>query len=219
LNDELTFSIAGSELNARVASLRSVQWDSFHPNFYMIFSPGVLDGLPVTYLTSFYMPAERKPLVAELVRTFPAVLVLETDQVLAQIRTLFAQITAAVQFMLLFVLAAGFAVLAAALAASLDARLHEGALLRTLGASRAQLRAGQLGEFVVLGFAAGLLAAAGTEIISAVIYARLFELDWSFKWAVWAVVPPLGACLIGVAGLLGTRRVVNQSPMVVLREL
>jgi putative ABC transport system permease protein len=217
--DELTFSIAGSERRARVASIRSVQWDSFHPNFYMIFPPGALDGLPATYLTSFHLAPEQKPLLTSLVRAFPAVTVLEMDQVLAQVRTILAQVTAAVELVLLFVLAAGFAVLFAALSASLDERFHEGALLRTLGAGRRQLRAAHFAEFVMLGALAGVLAAIGTELIAWVLYTRAFELEYSFKWPVWILAPLAGGLLIGLAGYIGTRRVVSQSPLTVLREL
>lgn len=219
LGDALTFSVAGAPLQARVASIRKVQWESFHPNFYMIFPRAALDAYPTTYLTSFYLAPDRKPLLTALVRAFPAVTVLETDQVLTQVRTILTQVTAAVEFVLLFVLAAGFAVLYAALAASLDERFHEGALWRALGASRRQLRAAQLAEFTVLGVLAGVLAAIGTELIAWLIYTRVFELDYRPKWSVWLIAPLAGGLLIGLAGFLGTRRVVRQSPMTVLREL
>ncbi|MCR4332176.1 MAG: FtsX-like permease family protein, partial [Sulfuricaulis sp.] len=96
LDDELRFSIAGETLRARVASIRSVQWDSFHPNFYMIFPPGALDDFPATYLTSFHLAPDHKSLLTALVRAFPAVTVLEMDQVLAQVRVILGQVTAAV---------------------------------------------------------------------------------------------------------------------------
>jgi putative ABC transport system permease protein len=218
VGDALAFSIGGEALEARVTSLRKVQWDSFHPNFYMIFPGGVLDGFPATYLTSFYLAPAQKPLLADLVRKFPSVSVLETDQVLAQVRTILRQVTAAVEFVLLFVLAAGLAVLAAALAASLDERLYEGALLRALGASRRQLRAGHIAEFAALGFAAGLLAAAGTEVIAWLLYTRVFELDYAPKWPVWLLAPLSGTAVIAAAGYLGTARVLRLSPLTVLRE-
>ncbi len=218
LGDELTFSIAGDTLHARVASLRTVQWDSFHPNFYMIFQPGELAAYPATYLTSFHLAPDQKPLLTSLVRAFPSVTVLEMDQVLAQVRTILTQVTAAVELVLSFVLAAGFAVLFAALAANLDERFYEGALLRALGASRRQLRAAHLAEFAVLGVLAGLLAAIGTELIAYVLYTRAFELEYHFKWPVWLIAPLAGGVLIGLVGYFGTRRVVNQSPLTVLRE-
>lgn len=216
---DLTFSIGGAELVARVASIRKVQWDSFHPNFFMIFPPGVLDNFPATYITSFHLAPEQKPLLTSLVRRFPAVTVIETDQVLAQVRAILMQATFAVEFVLLFVLAAGFAVLYAALAASRDERLHEGALLRTFGASRRQLRIGHFTEFALLGFLAGVLAAIGTELIAYFTYARAFDLEYTLKWPVWIIAPLAGAIVVGSAGYVGTRKIVRQSPMVVLREL
>jgi putative ABC transport system permease protein len=219
LGDELGFTIAGEPLSARVSSIRSVQWDSFHPNFYMIFPPGLLDRYPATYLTSFYLPSDRQNLLTTLVRTFPAVTVLDMDQVLSQVRTIFAQVASAIELVLLFVLAAGFAVLYAALAASLDERFHEGALLRTLGATRRQLRAAHLAEFALIGVLAGVVAAIGTELIAYLLYTQAFDLEYRFKWPVWVAAPVLGGVLIGLAGFFGTRRVVQRSPLVVLREL
>jgi putative ABC transport system permease protein len=219
LGDRLVFSIAGAALDARVTSIRKVQWDSFHPNFFMIFEPGTLADFPATYITSFYLTESQKPLLVTLLRQFPATTVLELDQFLEQVRGIVAQATLAVELVLLFVLAAGFAVLYAALATSLDERFYEGALLRTFGASRLQLRSAQLAEFVALGVCAGVLAAIGTELIAYFVYTRVFELEYALKWPVWLVAPLVGGALIGAAGYVGTRRVVERSPLAVLREV
>jgi putative ABC transport system permease protein len=219
LGDTLSFVIGGATLEARVASLRKVQWDSFHPNFFMIFEPGALERFPATYITSFHLTPAQKPLLAQLVRAFPVVTVIELDQFLRQVRDVVYQATLAVEFVLLFVLAAGFAVLYAALAASLDERFYEGALLRTFGASRRQLRAGHIAEFAALGVLAGVLAAIGTELIAYFVYTRVFELEYSLKWPVWIIAPVAGGLLIGAAGYVGTRRVVERSPLAVLREV
>jgi putative ABC transport system permease protein len=219
LGDELTFSFGGDELVAKVSSLRRVQWDSFHPNFFMIFPPGVLERFPTTYITSFYLPQARKGELAEMLRQFPAVTVIDMDRIMAQVRRILAQVTLAVEYVLVFVLLAGFAVLYAALQASLDERLHEGALLRTLGASRSQLRSGHLAEYAALGFLAGVFAAVGAELIAFILYQQVFHLDYHFKWWLWLVLPPLGAALIGAAGYQGTRRVVQVSPLRVLNTL
>jgi putative ABC transport system permease protein len=219
VGDRLTFSIGGQPLDATVTSLRTVQWDSFHPNFFMIFPPGVLDNFPATFLTSFHLPPDRKPLIGSLVRSFPAVTVIEIDRLLAQVRVLVRHATLAIEFLLLFVLASGFAVLYAALAATLDERFYEGALLRTLGASRRQLRTAHLAEFAALGLFAGLLAAIGTEFAAFVLYTQVFDLAYTPKWQVWLLAPLLGALIVGAAGFYGTRRVVSASPLVLFREL
>lgn len=219
LGDELTFSFGTGEITVKVTSLRNVQWDSFRPNFFMIFPPGVLDPFPATYMTSFYLPLQRQGELAQMVRQFPAVTVIDLDRIMEQVRRILTQVTLAVEYVLVFVLLAGFAVLYAALQASLDERLYEGALLRTLGASRRQLRAGHLAEYALLGALAGLLAAGGAELIAFILYKQVFHLDYSIKWVLWAMLPLSGALLIGAAGYGGTRRVVRRSPLVVLRNL
>jgi len=218
LDDELGFTVSDQQFSARVASIRSVQWDSFRPNFYMVFPPGVIEQFPSTYMTSFYLEPGDKPLLVELVRNYPAITILEMDLIIAQVERIFRQVTLAVEYVLLFVLLAGFAVLFAALQASLDERLYEGALLRALGASRRQLRTGHLAEFAVLGALAGLVAAIGTECLAWVLYSQVLHFDYSFKWPVWVLAPLVGAMLIGAAGYRGTRSVVERSPVVLLRE-
>lgn len=219
LGDELTFRFGNGGFTATVTSLRTVQWDSFRPNFFMIFPPGVLDPYPATWMTSFYLPAERKGELAQMLRDFPAVTVIDLDRIMDQVRRILEQVTLAVEYVLVFVLLAGFAVLYAALQASLDERLYEGALLRTLGASRKQLRSGHLAEYALLGALAGLFAAGGAELTAFILYSQVFELAYSFKWWLWLSLPPIGALLIGAAGFIGTRRVVSRSPLLVLNRL
>ena len=217
LGDRLRFSIAGSEHEARVTSLRQVNWDSFQPNFYMIFEPGSLRDLPVTYLTSFHLSAGQERELVSLARAFPSVTLLQVDALLKQLRGILGQVTLAVEYVLLFVLAAGLVVLAAGLQATLDERIRQGALLRAIGASRRLLVRARRSEFALLGAASGLLAALGCELASALLYRFVFNLDWQPH--LWLLsLPLLGALLVGIAGVLGTRRALNASPLQVLRE-
>ncbi|MGB8975082.1 MAG: ABC transporter permease, partial [Pseudomonas capeferrum] len=217
LGDLLTFDIGGQQRQARVSSLRSVHWDSFQPNFYMIFQPGTLQGLPTTYLTSFYLAPGHDLDVVALSRAFPAVTILQVDALLDQLRSILAQVTLAVEYVLLFVLAAGLAVLFAGLQATLDERIRQGALLRALGAARPLLVKARRIEFGLLGAASGLLAALGCELITLVLYRYAFDLQWHpHPWLL--VLPLAGAVLVGGAGVLGTRRALNASPLTVLRE-
>jgi putative ABC transport system permease protein len=216
--DELGFAVGGLRFSARVASIRSVQWDSFRPNFYMVFPPQVINRFPATYMTSFYLQKDGKSLLRELVGRYPAVTILELDRIIEQVGRIFRQVTLTVEYVLVFTLLAGFAVLFAALQASQDDRLYEGALLRVLGGSRRQLRAGHLAEFTALGGLAGLLAAMGTECLTWVLYSEVLHLEHSFHWQVWIFTPVAGALLIGAAGYWGTRSVVGRSPMLLLRN-
>ncbi|MBF8740946.1 ABC transporter permease [Pseudomonas guariconensis] len=217
LGDVLDFDIGGQQRQARVSSLRTVHWDSFQPNFYMIFQPGTLQGLPTTYLTSFYLAPGHDAEVIALSRAFPAVTLLQVDALLAQLRSILAQVTLAVEYVLLFVLAAGLAVLFAGLQATLDERIRQGALLRALGAARPLLVKARRIEFGLLGAVSGLLAAVGCEVITGVLYRYAFDLAWTpHPWLL--LLPLAGALLVGAAGVVGTRRALNASPLAVLRE-
>ena len=217
LGDKLRFNVGGIEREAQVTSLRQVDWDSFQPNFYMIFEPQTLQDLPATYLTSFYLPPGQDAELVALSRAFPSVTLLQVDALLAQLRSILAQVTLAIEYVLLFVLAAGITVLLAGLQATLDERIRQGALLRALGAERKLLVSARRAEFGLLGAAAGLLAALGCELVSFLLYRYAFDMSWQpHPWLL--LLPLIGALLIGLAGVLGTRRALNASPLSVLRE-
>ncbi|TBU97660.1 ABC transporter permease [Phytopseudomonas dryadis] len=217
LGDRLSFSVGGSNRDARVSNLREVDWNNFQPNFYMIFEPGTLQDLPVTYLTSFYLPPQQERQLVELSRAFPAVTLLQVEALLAQLRSILAQVTLAIEFVLLFVLAAGLAVLFAGLQSTLDERIRQGALLRALGAKRKLMIQARRAEFGLLGAASGLLAALGCELISFLLYRYAFQLEWQpHPWLL--LLPLIGALLVATAGVVGTRRALDASPLTVLRE-
>src|SRR5450830_641594 len=217
LDDHLVFTVAGENREARVTSLRTINWDNFQPNFFMIFQPGTLKDLPATYLTSFYLAPGHDRQIVDLSRAFPAATILQVEALLEQLRSILAQVTLAVEYVLLFVLAAGMAVLFSGLQATLDERIRQGALLRALGAERKLLVKARRIEFGLLGAISGLLAALGTELVTWVLYRYAFDLAWHPH--VWLLLlPVIGAVLIGGAGVFGTRRALNASPLTVLRE-
>lgn len=217
VGDTLTFNVGGAVRDTRVASVRTVSWDNFQPNFFMIFEPGTLQDFPVTYLTSFYLPPGQDAQIVALARAFPAMTLLQVQALLEQLRGILAQVTLAVEYVLVFVLAAGLAVLFSGLQATLDERIHQGALLRALGANRALLIKARRIEFTVLGLASGVLAAIAAEAASWALYRFALNLPWHPH--AWLLLLPLaGALVIGVAGVFGTRRALNASPLQVLRE-
>lgn len=217
LGDTLSFVIGGLTKEVKVTSLRDINWDTFQPNFFMIFQPGTLKDVPATYLTSFYLAPGNDKQIVELSRNFPAVTILQVEALLEQLRSILDQVTLAVQFVLLFVLAAGMAVLFSGLQATLDERIRQGALLRALGANRALLTKARRIEFGLLGAVSGVLAALGCELVSFALYRYAFNLQWTPH--VWLLLlPVIGALLVGGAGVFGTRRALNASPLTVLRE-
>jgi putative ABC transport system permease protein len=131
LGDHMVFSVGGVNREAKVTSLREINWDNFQPNFFMIFQPGTLKDLPATYLTSFYLAAGHDQQIVDLSRSFPAVTILQVEALLEQLRSILAQVTLAVEYVLLFVLAAGMAVLFSGLQATLDERIRQRAAAGT----------------------------------------------------------------------------------------
>lgn len=218
MGDELTFFVAGTSFDATVHSFRSVRWESFQPNFYMLFEPEDLKDLPRTYLTSFHLSAEKKQILKPLVQAFPAITLLEVDTILRQVRMILAQVSAAVEFIIMFVLAAGLTITFATLTTTMPQRYQEGALMRTLGASRKQLVWQQLSEFFAIGFLAGLVACAGTELARFAIYYKIIQLPYAPSPWIWIIVPPLLGALIGLAGKISSQRILRRSPMDILRD-
>ena len=219
MGDQLTFMVSGQEISQAVTSIRSVEWESFQPNFYMIFPEAVLDDLPATWLNSFYLDDKDKVQLNALITAFPTVTLLDLDSVIGQVRKMLAQSTIAVEAMLLALLLAGMLVLASVIEASIDDRLREGALIRSLGGTRRQLIFMQAGEFILFGALSGLLAAAGTEFSSYWLNSRVFELDWQPVLWLWFSLPVAGATVVGLAGWLGVRRVIRSSPAAVLNAV
>jgi len=217
LGDRLSFTVGGLTRDVSVTSLREVNWDSFQPNFYMIFEPETLQDVPTTYMTSFHLPDGKDRELVQLARDFPSATILQVEALLSQLRSILAQVSLAVEYVLMFVLAAGLTVLFAGLQATLDERIRQGALLRALGAERNLLLKARRAEFGVLGAASGLLAALGCELVSALLYHFVFDLRWQpHPWLL--LLPLIGALLVGAAGVIGTRRALNASPLNVLRE-
>ncbi|WP_031434368.1 ABC transporter permease [Methylomarinum vadi] len=219
MGDQLTFTIGSRQMTATVSSIREVQWDTMKPNFYMIFSPGTLDGFASTYITSFYLPEEKKNYLNTLVKNHPGTTILEVDLILKQFKSILAQLTEAVNFLLYFALAAGFTVLFAAIYSTLDNRIYEGALMRTLGANRRLLRKAHLLEFAALGLISAMLSIVMSEGLLLSLYHFVLHLDYRPDVLQWAVTLLSGGLFIALAGYWGVREVVRKSPMRIFREL
>jgi putative ABC transport system permease protein len=218
LGDRLSFDVAGETIEARVLSFREVEWDSFRPNFFLVFTPWTLDGLAGTWLTSVRLEAAQRTGLAELVRRFPSVSIFDIDAILAQVREVIDRASLAVQYVFLFTLAAGITVLLAAIQATRDERRYESAMLRTLGARRRVVLAGVASEFTALGMLAGVLAAIGATLAGWLLAREVFDLDYAIDPWVWAIGLAAGALIVGGAGTLAARGVVNHPPIATLRE-
>ena len=218
VGDRLRFDVAGETVEATVANVRKVRWDGFRPNFFLVFAPGVLESATGTFMTSVHLEPSQRPALAELVRRFPSVTVFDVGALLDEVRSIMDRASVAVEAVFSFTLLAGLVVLFAAVQATRDERRYESAVLRTLGASRRTVLLGVGAEFVALGLLAGALAATAASAIGWLVATRLFGLVYHFDPVLWLTGLAAGAAIVGVAGTLATRSVVNTAPATSLRE-
>lgn len=219
LGDRLRYDIAGQSFEAEVTNLRSVQWDSFRANFFVVTPPGVMEQFPASYMTSFYVPADRAGQLDVLVQRFPNLTIIDVSAILNQVRNIIERVAMAVEYVFLFTLAAGLVVLYAAIQSTLDERLRENAILRALGAQRRRLWGSLAAEFVTLGSVAGLLAAGLSSVLGLVLARQVLELDYVGNPWVWVLGLLAGGLGVGLAGTLGTRQVIKSPPLTVLRKV
>ena len=229
LGDEIEFSIGGITFSATLTSIRSVDWQSMNPNFYIVFRPGMLDRFAPNWITSLreIQPAsdedspfvQSAPFVSKIIRQYPAAVVLELGQIIEQIRSVITRVTQGLEMILMLVLACGALVLFAAIGVSFDERLRENAVLRTLGSSRKIVIGALATEFAVLGLIAGFIASFGAEIILYFVQLNLFDMQPGLHPQLWALGMLSGVILITVLGLLRSREIITVPPLQSLRHI
>lgn len=218
VGDRLRFDIAGSTLEARIGSLRKVDWASMHANFFVLLPRAMLERQPYTYLAAFHEGGRAAPeLDADLGRQFPDITIIDLGALLAQLRHLLDQVGSAVQCLFAFALGTGLTVLAACLLIGRREREREVALWRVLGASDALLRRVMAAELLLAGALAGLLGGAGAMAAAWLLARKAFEFAWTPSPAWWAGGVAAGAALALFVGWLGLRRVLRTPPLRLLR--
>jgi putative ABC transport system permease protein len=210
--------VAGVEQRLRASSLRRLAWESMRVNFFVLAPPGVLDDAPASYITSFHLPAGQGDAAAGLVRQFPNLTLIDVGAILGQLQTVIGQVAGAVQFVFLFSLLAGGIVLYAALLTAFDERRYELAVMRALGAQRAQLRQALLVELAVIGGLAGLIAALGAMVLGRVVGRQVFDLELAVRPWLPLLSAMGGASLAIAVGWLAIRRLVAVPPLLALRN-
>ncbi|MBC7860101.1 MAG: FtsX-like permease family protein [Burkholderiaceae bacterium] len=218
LGDRLRFDVAGQAVEARITSLRKLEWGSMRVNFFVILNPAALADAAPTWITAFHLAPPQAGLGNALTRDFPNLTVIDVGGVLRQVQAVLDQVVTAVEFLFAFTLAAGVLVLYAALMGSQDERTREAGLLRALGATRRQLARAQLIEFSLVGAVAGLLAASGAAAMGWALATYQFKFPWTLAPQVWLAGLAAGALCALAGGWLGLRQVLRQPPLQTLRE-
>ena len=221
IGDVMAFDIQGIPLEGRVVNLRKVRWNSFQPNFFILFQKGVLNDAPRTYLASIpQMPESKKmPLQSQLVKAFPNISVLDVNQTVAQLLDITDRLTFSINFMAYLAIFAGLVVLFSIVRYETRSRSSEINLLKVLGADFADVRRIILLEFGTLGFAASFVAVLFSLGISYGISWFFFGRLWSFRWE-YSVMSVCGITMIClITALLAAGRVIRKKPVALLRSM
>jgi putative ABC transport system permease protein len=218
LGDHLKFYTGGGDFTATITSLREVDWDTFNVNFFAVARPGLLDSYPASYITSFYLPPDQAHIMQELTRIFPNFLIIDVARTIERVQSMIEQVTHAIEFVFLFTLLAGFAVLYAAIASTQDERIYEAAIFRTLGAKKQRLLQAWAVEFAVLGALAGCFAAVGASVLGYLIGKYALHITYFPSPWIGAVGVLISIISVTIFGLIGTRATLSQTPLQVLRK-
>lgn len=219
LGDVISFSLGGRELDATLTSIRSVDWDSMKPNFYIIFPEGVLEDYSPNWITSTYLKRQDKPFINSLLSEYPTILVIALDEIINRIRLVIDRVTTGLELMLLMILACGILVLFATIATSYDERARESAILRTLGSSKKLVLSVVGIEFAFMGFVSGIIAALGAQL--AVFGFQVYVFNMSLVWYpwLWLAGPIAGILIVMGLGLLRSYPIIITPPLQSLRQL
>ena len=219
IGDELTINIGGNIVTLPITSIRTVDWGSMQPNFYLILPKSALENYPANFVSSLFIGGDDAQPFYKAMSSFPTVSILNVGDILKQIQTIIGQLSQAIQLVLLCILSAGALVLLASVRSTLEERLEEGALLRVLGARSALVRQALLVEFGALGIFSGLIAAIGAESCLYGLQVFVFNAQASFHPLLWLIGPVIGVFVISTIGVFASRTVLKVPPMHLLRDL
>lgn len=218
VGSRLTFDVQGVPVELRVSSLRTVEWQSFDINFFLVVEPGVIDDAPQTVLMTAQLPADREPGVQDrLAAAFPNVTLVSVRAALAQAQGMLSRVGLGIRVVGGFTALAGIAILASAVAADASRRGREVALLKTLGTTRAGVVGMLAVEYTLVGLAAGALGAAGAWTVSRLLVERLLRLEWHTDVEALTVGILGAAVACAVAGVAANLRALRVRPAAVLR--
>lgn len=218
LGDILTFQIQDKAISAKVVQLRTLSWQSFRPNFYIIFPVDVLDKFPHTLMGSFYLPLEMRHKIGALHRQFPQISIIDLEAVLQQVSTWVFKVSSILEIILSLILLSGMLLMAIMMRATLKARVHESALLKCLGASREFLKKIIIIEYMILGGICGVVSGFLAQMVMHDIAYDYFDINYNIGWK-WILIGFGGSVTLLVSlGLLGFRRVINTAPIQILRN-
>lgn len=219
MGDTLTFLIGAQSFDAKITSVRKVNWATLKPNFFIILSPDVLSSFPATYISSVRIEPEQKRDFSQLLRAYPTITAIDVDNFVKQIQSTIEQVSLAIGFVLAIVVLCGALVLISQVQASLGERMQEIVILRTLGAKSRLIKNATLYEFLLLGGLAGLVAAFFSDIALLIVQQQMFDLAGKLHPNIWVIGPVAGGVFVAGLGYFMIARTLKQNTQGLVRAL
>lgn len=219
IGDKLTFLVSTEEVTGTITSIRSVQWDSFTANFYVIFSDGVLNDFSTTYMSSFYVPANHEKQLLTLVKQFPQINLINVAAMIDQLKVILSLLSLVIGFIWALTLCICILLLIAIILSSINIRIYQNNLMRILGASKKQLQNILMLEFIVLGTTAGLIGSLTAIYTAKIISRSYFGIYYQLNWWILVVGCLFGIVIMLLGGIWGTYRALNSAPIQITRGI
>lgn len=219
MGDTLTFLIGAQSFDAKITSVRKVNWATLKPNFFIILSPDVLSSFPATYISSVRIEPDQKRDFSQLLRAYPTITAIDVDNFVKQIQSTIEQVSLAIGFVLAIVVLCGALVLISQVQASLGERMQEIVILRTLGAKSRLIKNATLYEFLLLGGLAGLVAAFFSDIALLIVQQQMFDLAGKLHPNIWIIGPVAGGVFVAGLGYFMIARTLKQNTQGLVRAL
>lgn len=215
----LEFDVSGQVIRGTVANIRDIEFSRPGISNQFIFTPGALEGLPVSYIGTVRIPAAKvAALQSSLYKQFPNVTSIDAGQVLVRVQELLDKMSSVIRFVAVFAIIAGMIILASSVVSTRYQRIREAILFKTLGATRAQVAGIQAAEFMVSGSAAGLSGSILAAIAADLLLGRLLDTEFDFQWLPLLTATAATGVLAVVTGWLASRGVLSHRPFEILRE-
>jgi len=218
LGDRITLQVGEQQRDYTISNIRKAEWNSFRVNFFLLLNANAVGDAPHNLISAFHLPRAKAAGLGQLVREQPNLSLLDIDGLIGEVRQVMDRVAQAIQLVMAFSLLAGVLVLLAALQSTAGERRYDSAVLRTLGATRRQLRGAVLVEFGALGLLAAVLAVGAAAIIGVLVSRQVFDIALLPPWPGLLLGGAAGVVLSVLAGWWGTRRILHTPPALALRE-
>jgi putative ABC transport system permease protein len=219
LGDKLKFDIAGNPLEVTVTSIRKVEWDTMRANFFAVTPPGLLDNYPANYISSFHLPVTADAPLNQLVKDYPNITVIDIAALMQQVRGIMQKMSDTIQYVFIFSLIAGIAVLYASLVATREERISEATLMRVFGASKKQVSIAYIAEFACIGIIAALVASFAANLLAYYVSVHILDIPFQFNIGLASIILMISMLVIPLFAWFGLRGFLNVPPRQLLNSI